>query len=165
MQEVLISGLGEVKVRLKNISVMALITLTLRPLKAAAFSENLMIIFLTNILAVPAVISHLDKWVPECINSFLTNGIFEKSIKLLSDTTSMRSTLDSLEGNNALYLLGNLLELAQIVKEIDLPNFVVSKLFSYFKWPMVHTSIKRELNIFSVCCYWIAGRLSKSGFK
>lgn len=124
IRDVLISGLGEIKVTLRNVSFMAIITLTLRPLKAAEFSDNLMIMFLIHILSVPALISHLRELAPECISRLLTDAIFNKGIKLLSDETSMKSVLNSLEGNSALYLLANLLELAHIEKQIEISNFV-----------------------------------------
>ncbi|KAL3269178.1 hypothetical protein HHI36_008263 [Cryptolaemus montrouzieri] len=130
MKDILVHGLGQIKITLKNVSLTAIITLSLRPLIAANFSDKLMTIFLIHILSVPALIQHLGKLAPECVNNMVTHKIFTKSLELLSSQQSMRIVFNALEGNYALCLLANLLELALIEKESSLkslgvPSFVV----------------------------------------
>lgn len=61
------------------------------------------------------------------------HNIFSKSITILSGQQSMRIIFNTLEGNYALCLLANLLQLAYnerdaTLKELCYPSFVVSKL-------------------------------------
>lgn len=64
-QGLLIRGLGRIKVVLKHASLSAIITLSLRPLVSANFSEKLMTMFLIHILSVPAIIQHMQTLTPE----------------------------------------------------------------------------------------------------
>lgn len=60
-QGLLVRGLG----RLKAASISAIVTLGLRPLISANFSDKFMTIFLINVLAVPALVHHLQQSSPE----------------------------------------------------------------------------------------------------
>lgn len=72
LQELLLKGLGRVRIVFKNVSLTAILTLSLRPLIAAHFSDKLMTIFLINILSVPGIIHHLQNLSPEVrVYSFL----------------------------------------------------------------------------------------------
>lgn len=50
---------------LKHASLSATVTLALRPLIAASFSDKLTTIFLIHILSVPAIVSHIQALAPE----------------------------------------------------------------------------------------------------
>nr|CAH7724445.1 unnamed protein product [Callosobruchus chinensis] len=60
LKELLLKGLGRIKISFKNVSLSAILTLSLRPLIAANYSDKLMTIFLINILSVPGLIHHLQ---------------------------------------------------------------------------------------------------------
>lgn len=58
-------GLGRLKIAFKHASLSAILTLSLRPLIAAEFSDKFMSMFLIHILSVPALIQHLENVTPE----------------------------------------------------------------------------------------------------
>lgn len=55
------------KIVFKQVSLSAILTLALRPLAAANFSDKLMSMFLIHILSVPALIKHLESLSPEVL--------------------------------------------------------------------------------------------------
>ena len=65
LQTLLIRGLGRIKIAFTHATLSAILTLALRPLVAANFSDKLMTMFLIHILSVPALIQHLDDLTPE----------------------------------------------------------------------------------------------------
>ncbi|GLV32551.1 uncharacterized protein CBL_00739 [Carabus blaptoides fortunei] len=130
LQGLLLRGLGRVKVVLKHASLSAVITLALRPLVSAGFSEKLMTMFLIHILSVPAVVQHLNVLAPECISVLVSHSLLSKSLELLSSEQSMRIVFNTLEGNYALCLLANLVQMAYIendgvLKEVYFPTFTI----------------------------------------
>jgi ubiquitin-protein ligase E3 B len=66
-------GLGRIKIAFKHASLSAILTLALRPLVAANFSDKLMTMFLIHIISVPAIIQHLENLTPEV--KIVLNGI------------------------------------------------------------------------------------------
>lgn len=60
LQNLLLKGLGRTKITFKSVSLSAILTLALRPLISANFSDKFMTIFLINILSVPGLIHHLQ---------------------------------------------------------------------------------------------------------
>ncbi|XP_014671275.1 PREDICTED: ubiquitin-protein ligase E3B-like isoform X2 [Priapulus caudatus] len=124
LQELLSKGLARCKPCLKHATLSAIITLALRPLVAASLSDNLISLFVLHILSVPAVVQHLSTTAPECLAVFMSNGLFKKSLELLISEQSTRIVFNSLEGNYALCLLGNIIQLADIEKE-QLPTVLV----------------------------------------
>lgn len=69
------------KIVFKQVSLSAILTLALRPLIAANFSDKLMTMFLIHILAVPALIKHLETLSPEVLHccsrsSICSNCVF-----------------------------------------------------------------------------------------
>ncbi|XP_022906806.2 ubiquitin-protein ligase E3B [Onthophagus taurus] len=122
LKSLLLRGLGRSKILFKNVSLSAIVTLALRPLISANFSDKLMTMFLIHILSVPGLIQHLETLTPECISKLVSHKIFPKSLELLASQQSMRIVFNTLEGNYALCLLANLLQLAQVEKDTTLPE-------------------------------------------
>jgi ubiquitin-protein ligase E3 B len=123
-------GLGRIKIAFKHASLSAILTLALRPLVAANFSDKLMTMFLIHIISVPAIIQHLENLTPECIATINNQKLFSKSLELLSSQQSMRIVFNTLEGSYALCLLANLLQLAFMerdgaLKDLSFPTFTV----------------------------------------
>uniref|UniRef100_A0A1Y1M0Y6 HECT-type E3 ubiquitin transferase n=2 Tax=Photinus pyralis TaxID=7054 RepID=A0A1Y1M0Y6_PHOPY len=130
LKNLLVRGLGRLKVAFKHASLSAILTLSLRPLVAAEFSDKFMSMFLIHILSVPALVQHLETITPECITVLVNYSIFNKSLELLASQQSMRIVFNTLEGNYALCLLANLIHLAYIeretvLKEVAFPCFTV----------------------------------------
>ncbi|XP_056636344.1 ubiquitin-protein ligase E3B [Diorhabda sublineata] len=130
LKDLLLKGLGKIKIALKHISLSAILTLSLRPLVAANYSDKLTTIFLINILSVPGLVQHLQNLSPESITTLSNHKIFGRSLELLSSQQSMRIVFNTLEGSYALCLLANLIQLAYIerysvLNELCFPTFTV----------------------------------------
>lgn len=131
LKNVLWKGTCRSSVTLKPVSLTAIITLAIRPLLSSNFTENLMSMFVTKILSVPAILYQLENSSIECINSLQTQNILEKCLNLLASEQSMRIVNNSLRGTESLALLANLIHLFNLeplesAAELGFPNFVVS---------------------------------------
>ena len=71
LQVLLVKGLARAKPSFKPTSLSAIITLALRPLLAANFSDNLLSLFLLHIMSVPAVVLHVNSMAQEVRRSCL----------------------------------------------------------------------------------------------
>ncbi|XP_050678480.1 ubiquitin-protein ligase E3B isoform X2 [Leptidea sinapis] len=117
LKSLLLRGLCREKVNLKNISLSAVIALALRPLISAQFSEKLLTMFIIQILSVPTLVYQMNQISPESISTFRTHALFDKCVEFLSADQNMRIVFNTLEGNYALCLLGNLVQLAYIDRD------------------------------------------------
>ncbi|XP_045782566.1 ubiquitin-protein ligase E3B [Maniola jurtina] len=117
LKSLLLRGLCREKVSLKNISLTAIVTLSLRPLVSAQFSEKLLTMYIIQILSVPTLVFHMQQISPESIAAFRTHGLFDKCVEFLSADQNMRIVFNTLEGNYALCLLANLIQLAYCERE------------------------------------------------
>ncbi|CAH2240226.1 jg1784 [Pararge aegeria aegeria] len=122
LKSLLLRGLCREKVGLKNISLTAIVTLALRPLVSAQFSEKLLTMYIIQILSVPTLVFHMQQISPESIAAFRSHGMFDKCVEFLSADQNMRIVFNTLEGNYALCLLGNLIQLAYCEREHAQPN-------------------------------------------
>lgn len=111
LQTLLVKGLARSKPAFTKTSLTAILTISIRPLLAGNFSDNLLTLFVLNILAVPALIHHLSTTAPDCLTMLITNRVFKRSLDLLTNEQSTRIIFNSLEGNYALCLLANLIQL------------------------------------------------------
>ncbi|KAJ1522162.1 hypothetical protein ONE63_002473 [Megalurothrips usitatus] len=124
LQLLLKRGLCRSTVVLKHASLSASVTLALRPLIAANFSDKLMTIFLIHILSIPAVLSHVQVLAPECINVLEQHSMLQRSLDLLCVEQNLRIVFNALEGNYALCLLANLIQLSHLERETTLPEVI-----------------------------------------
>lgn len=147
----MLRGLCRERIALKNVSLTAIITLSLRPLISSQFSEKLLTMYILQILPVPGLIHHMEQITPEvykifniydyneqlihifpfqCLAAFKSHLIFDKCIEFLSADQNLRMVFNTLEGNQALCLLANLVQLASSDDrsncEIYFPSFVVN---------------------------------------
>nr|CAD7456022.1 unnamed protein product [Timema tahoe] len=135
LKSLLQRGLSRSKIALKHVSLSALVTLAIRPLVSAGFTEKLMTMFVIHILSVPALVLHVQNLAPECIQVFVNHNILTKSLELLNSEQNIRIVFNTLEGNYALCLVGNLVHLAYLqkddsLKEVFFPTFtfVISRM-------------------------------------
>ncbi|XP_046964892.1 ubiquitin-protein ligase E3B [Vanessa cardui] len=112
LKSLLLRGLCREKVCLKNIALTAIVTLALRPLVSAQFSEKLLTMYIIQILSVPTLVFHMQQISPESMAAFRTHSMFDKCVDFLSADQNMRIVFNTLEGNYALCLLANLIQLA-----------------------------------------------------
>lgn len=120
---------------LKPVSLTAIMNLATRPLIAGNFTENLMSMFVTQILAVPALIFQLETITPEVLGVFQTHKILQRCMDLLGCEQSLRIVTNSLQGTQSLALLANIIDLYNLenvesAKELCFPNltFVITRL-------------------------------------
>ncbi|CAH2073385.1 unnamed protein product, partial [Iphiclides podalirius] len=122
LKSLLLRGLCREKVSLKNISLTAIVTLSLRPLVSAQFSEKLLTMYIIQILSVPTLVYHMQQISPESIAAFRAHSMFDKCLEFLNTDQNMRIVFNTLEGNYALCLLANMIQLAHLEREHALPE-------------------------------------------
>uniref|UniRef100_A0A7N6AEX6 Ubiquitin-protein ligase E3B n=1 Tax=Anabas testudineus TaxID=64144 RepID=A0A7N6AEX6_ANATE len=125
LQILLTNGLARSKPSLSKGTLTAIFTLSLRPVIAAHFSDNLLRSFLIHIMSVPAVVSHLNVLTPEVnILSYimgiiiLTHDLLRKFILFLSREEQCSDICVCLEGSHTLCLLGNLIHLGYLNEKV-----------------------------------------------
>ncbi|XP_070571587.1 ubiquitin-protein ligase E3B-like [Ptychodera flava] len=117
LKTLLLQGLARSKPAFKHATLAAIINIALRPLVAGRFTDNLLTVFLVHILSVPAIVLHLFTLAPECLTVLKTHEIFKRSLHMLSSEQNTKIVFNSLEGNYALCLLANLVQLGNIDSE------------------------------------------------
>ncbi|KAK2156726.1 hypothetical protein LSH36_206g00029 [Paralvinella palmiformis] len=133
LQILLTQGLSRSRPAFKSASLSASVTIALRPLIAANFSQTLLTSFVLHIMSVPALIEHVFVMSQECLVLLMTHRLFKQCVELLCNEQSTRIVFNILEGNYALCLLANLIQLGMIEMEGLLENtqnfmFVVRRL-------------------------------------
>ncbi|XP_046427763.1 ubiquitin-protein ligase E3B [Neodiprion pinetum] len=128
MKVLLVRGLGRATIALKPVALSAAVTLSLRPLISSQMSDKLVSMFLINVCSVPALIHHLNVMSPECISALTSHNLFTRSLELLNSEQNLRIVFNALEGNYALCLLANLIQLAnierdEVLKDLYFPSF------------------------------------------
>lgn len=126
------------QVNLSSISLTAILTLTMRPLVYGSFSENLLSMFIVQILSVPALVHHMEHLAADSLASFQSHELLQKSLTLLDEVQSIKIIANSMQGTQSLALLANLVHLFYLepaAKTVDLgfPKFTVSKLVFFFR--------------------------------
>ncbi|XP_067263902.1 ubiquitin-protein ligase E3B [Chanodichthys erythropterus] len=111
LQILLTNGLARSRPSLSKGTLTAIFTLSLRPVVAAHFSDNLLRSFLLHIMSVPAFISHLNTLTPDCMVTMQTHDLFRKFVLFLSREEQCLDICVCLEGSHTLCLLGNLIQL------------------------------------------------------
>lgn len=122
LKSLLLRGLCREKVYLKNISLTAIVTLSLRPLVSAQFSEKLLTMYIIQILSVPTLVYHMQLISPESMSSYRSYSMFDKCLEFLSTDQNMRIVFNTLEGNYALCLLANLVQMAHCERDHAQPE-------------------------------------------
>lgn len=111
LQILLTNGLARSRPSLSKGTLTAVFTLSLRPVVAAHFSDNLLRSFLLHIMSVPAFIAHLNTLTPDCMVTMQTHDLFRKFVLFLSREEQCLDICVCLEGSHTLCLLGNLIQL------------------------------------------------------
>uniref|UniRef100_A0AAR2LQS1 Ubiquitin-protein ligase E3B n=1 Tax=Pygocentrus nattereri TaxID=42514 RepID=A0AAR2LQS1_PYGNA len=127
LQILLTNGLARSRPSLSKGTLTAIFTLSLRPVVAANFSDNLLRSFLIHIMSVPAIISHLNTLTPDCMITIQTHDLMRKFILFVSREEQCSDICVCLEGSHTLCLLGNLIQLGYLnvkVLEQEAGHFV-----------------------------------------
>lgn len=124
-------GICRTVVTLKPISLNAVITLAIRPLVNANFTDNLLSQFLCQILSIPALIYQLDQFCPDMMKKILSLEVFEKCINLIYDKDNFKFVAGSLQGAKLLALTANLIQLYNMeghekAQELAYPQIILT---------------------------------------
>lgn len=111
LQQILLKGTSRTNITLKPISFKAVLSLSIRPLISGNFTENLMSMYLVQILSTPALIYQIEAHVPDSLQSFQTYSILKRSLDLLEQEQNMKIINNSMKGTQSLALLANLIHL------------------------------------------------------
>uniref|UniRef100_A0A3B3QVV6 Ubiquitin-protein ligase E3B n=1 Tax=Paramormyrops kingsleyae TaxID=1676925 RepID=A0A3B3QVV6_9TELE len=116
LQILLTNGLARSRPSFSKGTLTAIFTLSLRPVVAAHFSDNLLRSFLIHIMSVPAIVSHFSSLTPEV--STETHELLRKFIIFLSREEQCMDICVCLEGSHTLCLLGNLIHLGYVTEKV-----------------------------------------------
>lgn len=124
-------GTCRTQVILSAVSLTAILTLAIRPLVSANFSDNLMSMFVVQIVSVPALVHHMELLAADSLASLQAHELLQKSLTLLEQEQSIKIIANSMQGTQSLALLANLvhlfyLEPAAKTAELGFPKFNVS---------------------------------------
>ena len=133
IQILLMKGLMRTKPSLKKASLTAIITISMRPVIYSQFNESTINMFLLHIFSIPALVYHLNHISPDSIHVFTNNNMLKKSIEVLILEQNSRILFNALEGNYALCLLANIVNLSHIeisnnLFKANVLDFVVSSM-------------------------------------
>lgn len=118
-------------VTLKPVSLNAVITLAIRPLINANFTENLLSQFLCQILSIPALVFQLEQFCPDMMKKFQSFELFEKCINLIYDKDNFKFVAGSLQGAKLLALVANLIQMYNMetlekAQELAYPQIILT---------------------------------------
>ncbi|XP_037044995.1 ubiquitin-protein ligase E3B [Bradysia coprophila] len=111
LRAVLVKGTCRTHVILKPISLKAIVTLSTRPLISGNFSENLLSMFVVQILSMPALIYFLEQNANDSLQSLQSHDILQRTLQLLIQDDSMKIITNSMQGTQSLALLANIVQL------------------------------------------------------
>ncbi|XP_001354157.2 ubiquitin-protein ligase E3B [Drosophila pseudoobscura] len=114
MRLVLLRGTAREELSVKSVTLVAIITLCLRPLIDGDYSRNLLSQFLSEIVSVPALVYHLNQSVPQCIEQLSSMGLLKKALSISEDFQWFEEFGASMPGTKSLAFLGNIVNLFNI---------------------------------------------------
>uniref|UniRef100_UPI00358E8020 ubiquitin-protein ligase E3B isoform X1 n=1 Tax=Myxine glutinosa TaxID=7769 RepID=UPI00358E8020 len=114
LQIVLNNGLAKFKPVFCKATLTAVFTISLRPVIAAKFSDNLLRSFVLHALSVPGLVLHLSNMAPECVTMLQSHSMLHHLLVFLSQEEQCNDVCICLEGSLSLCLLGNLITLATL---------------------------------------------------
>lgn len=85
--------------------------MAIRPLVSGNFTENLMSMFLVQILSMPALVYHLEQMAADSLQALQTHQILQRSLVLLETEQSLKIITNSMQGTQSLALLANIVHL------------------------------------------------------
>lgn len=114
MKKLLLRGLSSSRILLKKTSVTAAVTVSLRPVISADYSDKLVSAFLLNILSLPGLLSHLSVMAPESV-MIQKHDLLGKAVNLLLSDQQLKIHFNALEGSYALCLTANLIHIVSLL--------------------------------------------------
>ena len=116
IKKLLLRGLSSSRILLKKTSVTAAVTVTLRPVISADYSDKLVSAFLLNILSLPGLVHHLSVMAPESI-IIQKHDLLGRAVTLLLSDQQLKIHFNALEGSYALCLTANLIHIVSLLSQ------------------------------------------------
>lgn len=131
LKTILFRGICRNNVCLKPVSLVAILSLSTRPLTSGGFADHLISQFMLHILTVPALVHQIETLTPDYMAKWTEMELLSKCIQLLANDEAMGNLISQIQGTQILALLANLIHLFNVEptkKAVDLgfPNFTVN---------------------------------------
>lgn len=126
MTNIIIKGTHREDLCLKPVTLCAIMTLCTRPIIDGNFSKNIMSLFLSTVISVPALIYNLKSHAPNCIQTLQSLNILEKILHISHDYSWFKEFSSSVAGTKTLALLANLVHLFCLEPTSSYPEMIVS---------------------------------------
>lgn len=86
----------------------------MRPLIYAQLAENILLLFIENVLTIPALIYHSENIIPDYQKVFHEHSLLDKALEILANTSKRQEIVTKLRGTQILALLGNTINLFEL---------------------------------------------------
>ena len=109
ISELLIKTLCRTRITIKKSALIAALTLSQRPLINSKFDDEIMILFIKNILSIPALLHHFCLVCNDNIK-LLNSDLLVNCLNCLNNDKYSNQILECLEGNYSLCVLANIIQ-------------------------------------------------------
>jgi len=122
LKQVLLTGLASSKVSLSRTTLSAVMTLALRPVVYASYSDQMVSLYLLHILSIPGLVQHVATMCPDSLPTEQGEekelSLLVATVKLLSQDQQLKIHFNALEGSYALCLTANLVHLVSLAPSL-----------------------------------------------
>jgi len=128
LKHLLLTGLACTKVSLSRTTLSAVMTLALRPVVYGSYSDQMVSLYLLNILSIPGVVQQVANMCPDTMTMLQGEGkdqvLLLAIVKLLSQDQQLKIHFNALEGSYALCLTANLVHLVSLAPSLTSSQLV-----------------------------------------
>ncbi|KAG9509732.1 Ubiquitin-protein ligase E3B, partial [Fragariocoptes setiger] len=112
LNKALSAALGGTRPKLGADTLYLAINLSLKSLESDNYSSSMIHEYTRHILSVPCLVLHLDKLSPNTLQAFQRDSILKRVLETQVIEQNSRILINTLEANQALFILGNVIQLA-----------------------------------------------------
>lgn len=128
LKHLLLTGLACTKVCLSRTTLSAVMTLALRPVVYGSYSDQMVSLYLLNILSIPGVVQQVATMCPDSMTMLQGEDkdqeLLLAIVKLLSQDQQLKIHFNALEGSYALCLTANLVHLVSLAPSLTSSQLV-----------------------------------------
>lgn len=128
LKHLLLTGLACTKVCLSRTTLSAVMTLALRPVMYGSYSDQMVSLYLLNILSIPGVVQQVATMCPDSMTMLQGEDkeqeLLIAIVKLLSQDQQLKIHFNALEGSYALCLTANLVHLVSLAPSLTSSQLV-----------------------------------------
>eukprot|EP00092_Neocalanus_flemingeri_P010639 GFUD01011461.1.p1 GENE.GFUD01011461.1~~GFUD01011461.1.p1 ORF type:complete len:1075 (-),score=293.24 GFUD01011461.1:251-3475(-) len=129
LRHILLTGLASSKVSLSRTTLSAIMTLALRPVMYGSYSDQMVSLYLLNILSVPGLVQHVATMCPDSLATLQgekeeDQSLLLATVRLLSQDQQLKIHFNALEGSYALCLTANLVQLVSMAPSLTSSQLV-----------------------------------------